>query len=213
MATRFAKQIGERRIELVPLGLRGDGRVELVIDGEVVDTAKPKKAKLSFVHDDLAIEGKPAWHEMSILRADISVAGGQSMPMAPEPGSRQAKQEKFARDHPELYAARHVAKGVGEVAIGIIGFGFLLRYLPAIPIDIPTPSFSLPSPDISLPSIDLPTPDIPLPDLPALPGWVQGVVDSTKILVPIVIGVVLAVREYRKRQERVSESGDESNPE
>lgn len=122
--------------------------------------------------------------------------------------NRETRREKFAREHPELYAARHVAKGVGEVVLGIIGIGFLLRYLPAIPIDIPTPNVSVPSPDIS---IDVPMPDIPFPELPALPGWLEAVLESTKIVVPIVIGVVVAIREYRKRRDAESDHGSEAD--
>ena len=68
------------------------------------------------------------------------------------------------------------------------------------------PDIDIPWPDNSLPSI--PWPDITLPaiDLPAvkLPGWVEFLLEYSKVWVPLVIGValaVLAVRHSRKTRQ------------
>ncbi len=52
-----------------------------------------------------------------------------------------------------------------------------------------------------MPSIDLP--DIPLPSFQIdieLPGWVQAVLESKPYWVPIVVGIVLAAREVKRRK-------------
>lgn len=63
-------------------------------------------------------------------------------------------------------------------------------------IDIPWPDISLPSipwPDIALPSINLPEVNVP--------GWIEFLVEYSKVWVPLLIGValaVIAVRHSRK---------------
>ncbi len=110
------------------------------------------------------------------------------------PAPAESRSARFARRHPRLYALRHVAKGTGKAAAALIGLALLINLLPAIPW-----------PDIPLPSIDLPEipwPDIPLPsiDLPELPGWVRAILEAKKYWLPILIGIVLTVRELRRRR-------------
>lgn len=60
-------------------------------------------------------------------------------------------------------------------------------------IDIPWPDISLPSipwPDISLPSIDLPE--------VTLPGWVEFLLEYSKVWIPLLIGVAIAVVAVRQ---------------
>ena len=111
----------------------------------------------------------------------------------------ESRSERFARRHPRLYALRHVAKGTGKAADALIGIGLLLQLLPAIPWpDIPLPSIDLPE----IPWPDIPWPEIPWPniDLPAVPEWLRAILDAKKYWLPILIGIVLAVREMRKRR-------------
>ena len=120
-----------------------------------------------------------------------------AQPDAPPPA--ETRSERFARRHPQLYALRHVAKGVGKAAAALIGIGLLLQLLPAIPW-----------PDIDLPEIPWPDilwPDIPWPaiDLPEAPAWLRAILEAKKYWLPILIGIVLAVRELRKRRERDSD--------
>ena len=108
----------------------------------------------------------------------------------------KTRRERFARRYPRLYALRHVAKGTGKAAAALIGIGLLLQLLPAIPWpDIPLPSIDLPEipwPDIPLPSIDLP--EI------TMPAWLRAILEAKKYWLPILIGIVLAVRELKRRQ-------------
>ena len=113
-------------------------------------------------------------------------------PDAPPPA--ESRSERFARCHPRLYALRHLAKGTGKAAAALIGLALLINLLPAIPW-----------PDIDLPEIpwpDIPWPEIPWPnfDLPAAPEWLRAILDAKKYWLPILIGIVLTVRELRRRR-------------
>ncbi len=106
-----------------------------------------------------------------------------------------ARRRQLELEKPGLFAARHVGKGVGKAVLALIGIGVVLRFLPAIPLpDLPR----IPLPSIDLPEI--PWPD--LPDLPAVPGWIAAIVATAKIWGPILAGLVLAVREYRRHRAR-----------
>ena len=130
----------------------------------------------------------------SVKRASLVPDGrDEEYELDPEPGTRAARVAEWGRRHPKLYASRYVLSGAAQVAAAIIGFTFLLRLIPAIP----WPSIDLPD----LPSINLP--DLPLPSFQldlALPGWVQAVLDSKPYWVPIVVGLVLASRELKRRK-------------
>lgn len=197
MPARFSVQYQGRSIEVVPDAITERDRVRLLVDGETV-----AESKANGRHTVLAGEGfevravMPFWGG-SVSSASLVPAGDEDVliELEPEPGTRAARRADFARRHPKLYASRHVLQGAAQVAAAIVGLGFLLRLLPAIP----WPSIDLP--DINLPSIDLP--DIPLPHFQldiTLPGWVQAVLDSKPYWVPIVVGLVLASRELRRRK-------------
>jgi hypothetical protein len=211
MPVSFGSDLTGRRIDIRPKGWNSDGRYELLIDGEVVTEAKPKDRKVELRHEDVEVKARLAWHEQSIIWAEVTVGDGESMPLDPEPGSRQAKLESYAERHPKLYAARHVVFGVGQVVIPILGVGLVLGLLPSI---------SVPTPDVSLPAISIPFPDIDLPDLPDIPeppGWVQAIFESLKFVTPVLIGIWLAHREYRRRREagekkRRAAPGEEPKP-
>jgi hypothetical protein len=117
---------------------------------------------------------------MSGARADRNFIG-----MSDDTAGRLARLE---RERPRLYASRHLAKGVGRVLLAVIGIGLFFA--------LPLPTFDLPS--------------IPFPDLPSvdLPHWVHVVVNVSKFVVPIVIGLLLAARELDKRRERSTEAGE-----
>jgi hypothetical protein len=97
------------------------------------------------------------------------------------------KVNRLEREHPRLYASRHVAKGAAQVAVAILGVSLALQFLPGIP---------LPLPDIS-------PPDIPLPHV-SLPEWVRDILATAKFWVPILVGILLAAAELRKRRGRLS---------
>jgi hypothetical protein len=116
--------------------------------------------------------------------------------MAPAESSTRAR---FRREHPRLYASRHVLKGAAQVAVVIIGVTFALRLLPAIP----------------WPDID--PPDLPLPHLEiGVPEWIKAIARSKKFWLPIVIGIFLALGELERRKrrnvERDDRAGDAARP-
>ncbi|MEB8327295.1 hypothetical protein NGF75_15045 [Dietzia kunjamensis] len=129
----------------------------------------------------------------------------------PPPGSAaEARQDAIAAS-PWKRVAYPVAAGLGRsgwaiaviVLLPLIGrvlepvVEWILERLPDI--DIPWPDISVPSipwPDISLPSISLPEVTVP--------GWVEFLLEYSKVWVPLVAGVaiaVLAVRHSRRSRE------------
>jgi hypothetical protein len=187
MPTAFSIEHDGRRVEVVPESSLSKDVVRLLIDGEVVAEAKPNGADTVVAGDGVEVRVVMPWHGVSITRAELVGPEGP-LPLAPDPGSAAARRERFAREHPGLYAVRHVAKGVAQVAAAVIGIGFLIRLLPEI---------SLPLPSIDLP--DIPLPSIDLPDF-ALPGWVQAILASKIYWLPVVLGLVIALREWRRRR-------------
>jgi hypothetical protein len=158
--------------------------VRLLLDGEPAAEAKPNGADTALEADGVKVRVTMPWHGVTITRAEL-VAPDGPVRLAPEPGSAAARRERFEREHPRLYAARHVAKGVAQVAGAVIGIGFLIRLLPDI--SLPLPSIDLP--DLPLPSIDL-----------EVPGWIAAILASKIYWLPIVLGLVIALREWRRRR-------------
>ncbi|WP_207934835.1 hypothetical protein, partial [Actinomadura sp. KC06] len=116
----------------------------------------------------------------------------------PAEGTRAARREALARAHPVLYASRHVVAAAGRVVFPLLGLGVLVRVLLGW---IPRPD--VPFPDVDAPSI--PWPDVPWPDLPDLPDvsappWLAVILASAKFWAPILIAVVVAAREARRRK-------------
>lgn len=130
----------------------------------------------------------------------LNLARAERHPFAPPPGTLPARWLDLQERHPRLWAARHVVLAVGRVLVALLGIAALVQMLlrPVLSwlagllpsIDLPL----IPWPDIDLPSI-------PWPDLPdvSLPAWLVAVLDTAKYWGPILIGVVLAVREVRKK--------------
>lgn len=133
----------------------------------------------------------------------------ERIPFEPPAGTRAHRAHVFKRDHPKLYAARHLVIAVGEVVVALVGIRIAIGI---IPWD------KLPFPDLDLPSIDLPSipwpdidwPDLDLPDIdwPSLPGWVTAILDNKQFWLPILIAVFATfgeVERRRKRREREAE--------
>lgn len=201
-ATRWQIEHDGRRIEIEPDSSSWSGNVvRMFVDGEQVAEVKKGEKKLSVEHDGLTVKTWLSWTGSKIQRAELTAAGddAEPRPLEPRPGTRAARREAWAREHPGLYSARHAAKGVGEVLIGLIGFAFLLRLLAALVPDI---SIDLPEIDLPLPSISLPLPEVDAPDvdLPAMPAWVRAIADTSKYWFPILIGIAFALGEYDRRR-------------
>ncbi len=132
--------------------------------------------------------------------AVLDLATAARHPFAPAPGSPAARLLALQERHPRLWAARHVVLGVGKVLAGLLGIAVLLqtlvrpllRWLSGL-----LPSVDLP--ELPLPDIDVPWPDVDLPEF-TLPGWVAAVLATAKFWAPVLVGLVLAVREVRKRR-------------
>jgi hypothetical protein len=186
MPTTFAIEHDGRRVEVVPYSSLRKDCVQLRVDGELVAEAKPNGADTVAAGDGVEVRVVMPWHGVSITRAELVSRDGP-VPLAPAPGSAAARREQLERERPGLYAARHVAKGAAQALAAIVGIGFAIRLLP----------------DISLP-VDLP--DIPMPDLdidpPSLhpPDWLAAILASKAIWLPLILGVVIALREWRRRR-------------
>ncbi|WP_214407847.1 hypothetical protein [Pseudonocardia lacus] len=132
----------------------------------------------------------------------------------PPPGSVAARLAVFRREHPRLWAARHVVLAALKVGFALLGLAAFLRLLVApllgwlrglLPdIDLP----DIPWPDIDLP--DIPWPDIDLPDLHA-PGWLLVLLGTAKFWVPILVAVGVAVVEVRRRRRVAAREDDEGS--
>jgi hypothetical protein len=188
MPTAFVIEHDGRRIELVPESSLKQDRVLLLVDGEQVAEAKPDGANTVVEGGGFAVRAVMPWHGASIKRAELVPREGDPVPLEPAPGSAAARRARLERERPGLYAGRHVAKGVGQALLALIGLAFLVRFLPGLPLP------SIDPPD--LPSIDLP--GLPVPDVD-VPGWVKDMLESKQYWLPVLIGVGLAPREWRKR--------------
>ena len=184
MPTAFSIEHDGRHIEVVPESTMTKDCVRLLIDGEPVAEARPNGADTVVAGDGVEVRVVMPWHGVTITSAEL-VAPDGPVRLAPEPGSAAARREQLERERPGLYAARHVAKGVAQALAAVIGIGFLIRLLP----------------DISLP-IDLP--EVPLPDIdpPSLepPEWLAAILASKAIWLPVILGLVIALREWRRRR-------------
>lgn len=189
-ATIWSVEHEGHTVEVVPDGLLESGdRVRLVVDGDEVAEAKAAgRQTLSGAGVEVRIF-QPPWG--GGLRDAELLADNAVVALAPAPGSRAARREDFARRHPLLYSARHVATGVAQVLIPLLGLAALLSFLPSISL-----------PDVDLPNVDLPSLPLPSIDLPRLPEWVRDVLDKAKFVTPILVGIALAVREQRRRARR-----------
>jgi hypothetical protein len=179
--TAFSIEHDGRRVEVVSYSSLKKDCVQLHVDGELVAEAKPNGADTVVAGDGVEVRVVMPWHGVSITRAELVSPEGP-LRLTPAPGSTAARREKLERERPGLYAARHIAKGVAQALAAIIGIGFAIRLLP----------------DISLP-VDLP--DIPLPDVDLdARGWLKAILGSKAIWLPVILGLVIALREWSRRR-------------
>lgn len=126
--------------------------------------------------------------------------GGDLVHFDPPPGSAAEARLEAIASSPWKRVVYPVAAGIGRsgwaiamiVLLPLIGrllepvLAWILERIPDL--DIPWPDISLPSipwPDITLPSISLP--DV------TIPGWLEFLLDYSKVWVPLLVGVALAV--------------------
>jgi hypothetical protein len=193
MPPTFSVEHDGRHVELVTDSLWEADRVRLLVDGEAVAETKANGPRTVLAGTGFEVRAVMPWWGGSVIRAELVPEAGEPVRLEPEPGTRAARRAAFERAHPRLYAARHVVKGAGQVALALIGLSLLLKFLP----DITLPS--IPLPRIDLP--DIPWPSIELPSI-ELPGWVKTVLQTKQYWLPIVVGVALAAGELRRRRVR-----------
>ena len=147
---------------------------------------------------------RATWFEGSrdtAIAASYLGAGG--VDLVPEPGSPAAAREERMRARPRLYAARHVAGGVGKVVVPIIAAAVVAWLLSRISwpdwgLDLP----AVPWPDLpSIPWPQLPWPSISLPAID-LPEWLRWLLDKVKYVWPVLLGLWLARREMSRRRQQ-----------
>lgn len=132
----------------------------------------------------------------------------------PDPGSAAEARLASIAASPWKRVVYPLAAGLGKSGWAIAAILFLpvlVRYLQPVLewIRERIPDFDLPWPDLSLPSIpwpDITLPSINLPEI-SVPGWVELLLEYSKVWVPLVIGVVLAVLAVRhsRRSRRTKE--------
>lgn len=116
------------------------------------------------------------------------------------PGTKAARLQAWGRQHPRLYAIRHVLSSGLGILLGLIGINWLIRlirpYLPEVSFpEIPWPD--IPRPQISLPRI--PWPRLDFLDITP-PAWVVVLLDTSKYWMPLLVGVLVAIWEVRRQR-------------
>jgi hypothetical protein len=141
-------------------------------------------------------------------RASDTAVGGlgrpERIPFEPPIGTRAHRLWVFRQGHPRVYAARHVAKAVVQVLIALLGIRLAVDLIPWDLFAFPRIHFpSIPLPD--LPAI--PWPDLPWPSLPRIPwpdwtvpGWMRALLQSKKYWLPILVAILVALEELRRRR-------------
>lgn len=210
MAQRHWIERDGHRIEIeAERGWRRD-LVQLLVDGETAAEGETFARTLRL--EGPAGEGTVvAEYEPGVIGVRRSrfrlVDGEEKTELRPPAGSRAERLERMREERPGVYAGRHVAKGVAEVALGLIGIGALIRLAPEIPWpDIPFPRIPMP---------DIPWPDVPAPDLPSWspPAWIEWPLDHSRYWMPVLIGVLIALNELRRRRKGGSGAkGEEKAP-
>lgn len=148
--------------------------------------------------------------------------GRQVVHFDPPPGSAAQERLEAIAASPWKRVAYPIAGGLGKsgwALAAIFLFPVLGRLLERVLrwIRDLLPEVSIPWPDISLPSIPWPDITVPWPDLPefTLPGWVQFLLECSKVWVPVVIALAVAVVAVRhaRRSERIKAQWQATPPE
>lgn len=190
----------------------------LLVDGEVVDEQRKWRIDTVELAGDEVKVAVAWWWTGRPMHCDLlepSDDGGRphKVPFEPPAGTRAHRGWQLQQDRPGLYAARHIAIAVAQVAVTVLGLGVLLgSLLPRVDWswvpDVPTDWI----PDVSLPDWFDPLGWLwdRLPDI-TLPGWVSALAGSWKWWGPILIAVLVASREYEKRKQQRTSEGTASN--
>lgn len=174
--------------------------LELVVpdDHELVDEIGAMKARFTATGRPRRVTHFAGAKAAALPRALIGTGGTD---LDPEPGSRAHGREEWAVRHPVLASADDVLGGAGKVVVPLVLavlLPVLSRLLPDWDLDLPSVDLpSIPWPD--LPSIPWPDLSVPWPDV-SLPGWLGTVLDAVKMILPLLLGIAVAVGEHRRRR-------------
>jgi hypothetical protein len=149
----------------------------------------------------------------AVAAAHLGLGG---LDLDPDAGSRAAEREAWIRAHPRLHTARRTASAAAGTVLSLILLWLIGQVaLPAVPWpawDLP----SLPWPDVDLPAIPwpaIPWPDVNLPDLDlTAPDWMRTLAEYAKYVWPVLLAVVLARGEVRRRREQDKRKGAATKP-
>ena len=215
-------------VEIAAAGLTNTAR--LLIDGQLVEEQQASigdRTRMRWQQWTVLIQW--GWWSGQVARCvllEVHEAQPQpekhGLPLTPPPGSRAARLAQFQREHPALYAARHVALAVLQVALPLLGIGALILGL------LPDLDWSwLPDVGAFLRSLRaqifgwLPDIDLPFLDLrQSIRSWIVWIVKSPvfawgKWLLPVVIAVFVAIEEFQRHQRNQAakqpESTDQTN--
>jgi hypothetical protein len=182
--------------------------VRLFLDGREAAVIGDSVGKTRFGGGGVLVEARVRFSG-AIKRAEV-VGNDSRVPLDPPPDTKEGRRElarrarrdnwRRSRLHGWIQRARerrrlaedspwrHLVRGVLRVAIPLVGVTALFGLLPDI--------------HVPLPSIHLDLPTIPSPALPtiSLPPWLEWLLDRSHFVVPILIGLVLSLVEFRRRR-------------
>jgi hypothetical protein len=184
--------------------VHGDGELRYERDGELVETASVGLRPRCLGDEEDAVDVF-VWRGR--VRSVNLVEGRMRFTFDGPPGSPAARRFALQQSRPALYAARHVAFAIARVLATVAGVGAIVNaaidWIFALFPHVELPHVDLP--DIDLPDINWPHIDPPHIDLP---GWVKAVLSTDPYWVPVIVAVVIARRELRRRREVPQEPED-----
>lgn len=199
--------------------------VRLFINDVPVVEGKNWFEPVRLTHDDLIVEVRSTWIGQ-VTGCVLMRHDGAEIRFTPPHGSHAARLENLARDHPILYASRHVAIALVQLGIGMLGIGAILwalfgQLLPRLGVaDWPAPDIELDLPGWLRTIFGIPDRITSVPigwvrsgyhwlsahfDLPGwssltstLLSWFQDI----RIWIPVVIAVFVTIEEAQRRKRR-----------
>lgn len=202
----------------------GDGTRETVLrfDGAEVDRRTADywdKTTLTARDMSFVAQWGPRNTITTVRLLEGSDNGGapRQIPLVPPPGSKAARREDFAREHPRLFVLHRVGATGLEIVLGVLGVGALVsaffgQLMPRIDLSwIPSPQL----PDIDPPSwlryvdpfywlgrLHVAWPDVDLPD------WVDTVLGTSRYWFPLIVAAAIARHELDRRRTREEARAD-----
>lgn len=227
---RYTLDHAGHRIEVEATAAKLTNVARLFIDGRQVDERQASLGDRTYLRgNSVTVVVQWGWWSGQVARCvlveerDTGKAQPEvdETPFEPPPGTRAARLVQFQREHPALYATRHVALATLKVALPLLGLGGLLTaLLPQIDwswvadIGAFVRSLRLQSgewiPDIDLPFLS--RPEWISPIVKSVVAWVKPLVGWAKWVLPIIIAILVAIEEVQRhqRKQRSKHGADET---